>query len=138
MKVTSPYNMVSCFVHRIDENTISFGAVFCPMEPYHVTGIVTLNKCEGVWRGSLYKDMPVYESSYEIDGDGAYHSFCDVVEYDNSMRKEVVLTFLDKQGYMAGGEELEGMLVECSFVEDDIDEGIHAGQILVHIPIMME
>ena len=138
MKVTSPYNMVACFVHRIDENTISFGAVFGPMEPYSVTGIVVLDKCEGVFRCSLYKDIPVYESECEIDGDGAVHNSTYVVEYDNSMRKEVVLTFLDKQPYMAGGKEVEGMLVKYSFVEDDIDEGIHAGQTLVHIPIMME
>ena len=131
MKVTSLYNMVSCFVHRIDENTISFGAVFCPMEPYHITGIVVLDNCEGVWRGSLYKDEPVYESSYEVDGDGAVHYFTDIVEYDNSLRKEVVITFRDKYW------ENDEMVVDYSFVEDDINEGIFAGHELRTYPTMI-
>jgi len=132
MKVTSPYYMVACFVHRIDENTISFGALFGREEAYHVSGIVVLDNCEGVFRGSLYKDEPVYEESYEIDGDGAYHSFCDVVEYDNSMRKEVVLTFRDKFHYN------DEMVVHYSFVEDDIlNHGIHAGEEFQTFPIMM-
>jgi len=116
MKVTSLYYMVACFVHRIDENTISFGAVFGREEAFHVSGIVVLDDCEGVFRGSLYKDVPVYEESYEVDGDGAVHWVTDVVEHDNSMQKEVVITFRDKFHYN------DEMVVDYSIEGDDGEE----------------